>query len=537
MRQAIQAKLEQIIFEEVKLSGRLPLGEVVKYLDAEARKLDPEKRGLNFVISTAVTPRPALATLLRTAEPSQPTAVEQRLRRLQEQSDEQAERVMKAQAQVDRLRQKLNIPDTAAEGGQASTLGPETIRRLEGERINALAAHSQISSLLTNLLKLDRAQLRNALPTAWPDALLTELLSRLAQAEQELGTLLKSFAEDHPSVDRVKQLLKTLDAQIEQRVGGVLAGLTTKAESLKGELAARAKELDLANQRDIENAQRWAPYFLAKRDLEMQKQIRQTLMLRLAQEKIDAQLPKTAPPDLAAKTGLPEAPMTPEPVDLNAVTINLALPLRNVRLKDVLEVITKVADYPLQYAVNDYGVLFSTAAPGPAMVGPAGPEIAAPAPIQTRLFKLDTNSFWAGLEKQFGITLGEPSLEADFEVAKLEIKLRQAEFECDSAEKRFQTASISREDFNRIKANRDLLVLELKQAMAKKAVEDRAQRLHQAQSALFLWLTQLGANMEAPDKALFYNERTGTLTVRATVEELARVQAAVEQLGGKASRN
>jgi uncharacterized protein involved in exopolysaccharide biosynthesis len=228
MRQAVQAKLEQIIFEEVKLSGQLPLVEVVKYLDAEARKRDPEKRGLNFVISTTVEPRPALAVAPKTAEPSRLPAVEERLRRLQEQSNEQAERIMQVQAQVDQLRQKLNIPDTAAEGDQASTLGPETIRRLEGERINALAAHSQLSSLLTNLLKLDRAQLRNALPTAWPDALLTELLSRLAQAEQELGTQRTSYAEDHPSVDRVKQLLKTLDAQIEQRVGGILAGLTTK---------------------------------------------------------------------------------------------------------------------------------------------------------------------------------------------------------------------------------------------------------------------------------------------------------------------
>ncbi|HOW68813.1 MAG TPA: hypothetical protein PK256_26330, partial [Verrucomicrobiota bacterium] len=52
-RQKIQAKLEKIKLDDLKLDG-LPLSEVVKYLDTEARSRDPEGKGINFIINSAV---------------------------------------------------------------------------------------------------------------------------------------------------------------------------------------------------------------------------------------------------------------------------------------------------------------------------------------------------------------------------------------------------------------------------------------------------------------------------------------------------
>jgi len=45
-------------------------------------------------------------------------------------------------------------------------------------------------------------------------------------------------------------------------------------------------------------------------------------------------------------------------------------------------------------------------------------------------------------------------------------------------------------------------------------------------------LTQLGINMDVPGKAVFYNDLTGILMVRATFEDLEIVKAAIETLGG-----
>ena len=49
-RQRILAKLNSIYLDEV-LFDELPLVEVIKFLDEEVRKADPEKTGINFMIN------------------------------------------------------------------------------------------------------------------------------------------------------------------------------------------------------------------------------------------------------------------------------------------------------------------------------------------------------------------------------------------------------------------------------------------------------------------------------------------------------
>ena len=74
----------------------------------------------------------------------------------------------------------------------------------------------------------------------------------------------------------------------------------------------------------------------------------------------------------------------------------------------------------------------------------------------------------------------------------------------------------------------------LKEAMKGKSSGEPGEE-RQIQVALQRLLTQLGVNMDLPGKALFYNDLTGILMVRATTEDLAIVQGAVETLGGVAN--
>jgi hypothetical protein len=165
-------------------------------------------------------------------------------------------------------------------------------------------------------------------------------------------------------------------------------------------------------------------------------------------------------------TGLPAAMLAPEPVDVSSVNIKLNMPLHNVRMKDVLDAIVKVADKPIEYTLEDYAVVFSlrrdavTARPG-------APHF----PLSVRTFKVDTNTFVAGLESAFGIKVESAT-----------------------------PASIGA-------------------------------RSRKIQAALKELLTQLGISME-PNKAVFYNELTGVVMVRATVDDLEVVRAAIETLGG-----
>ena len=61
---------------------------------------------------------------------------------------------------------------------------------------------------------------------------------------------------------------------------------------------------------------------------------------------------------------LPAAPA--ERIDLSSVSIKIAPPLNDVRLLDVLDAVVKVADTPIKYAIEDYGVVISPRGAGPA---------------------------------------------------------------------------------------------------------------------------------------------------------------------------
>ena len=170
-------------------------------------------------------------------------------------------------------------------------------------------------------------------------------------------------------------------------------------------------------------------------------------------------------------TGQPIPLPPPEPLDMNGVIVRFNLPLRNMRLKDVLDAIVKVANKPIEYSVEDYGVVFS---PGPnPSVGPVPAPLQKPleaAPLQVRTFKVNTNTFLAGLKRAFG-TGSEPRENATPD----------------------QVRFVLRDVF-----------------------------------------TRLGIDMDVPGKTVFYNDLTGIVMVRATVDDLEIVKAAIETLGGSA---
>ncbi len=74
--------------------------------------------------------------------------------------------------------------------------------------------------------------------------------------------------------------------------------------------------------------------------------------------------PGTAPALGPDGSPLPAPPQ--EQVDMGAIAIKINPPLNDVRLVDVLDAVVKVADRPIKYSVEDYGVVFSLRGPEPA---------------------------------------------------------------------------------------------------------------------------------------------------------------------------
>lgn len=186
------------------------------------------------------------------------------------------------------------------------------------------------------------------------------------------------------------------------------------------------------------------------------------------------------PPSIDPLTGVP---LIEFPTDLNSVAIRILPPLKKVRLVDALDAITRVAEVPIKYTVEEYAVVWSVvhepAVPPPVLrIPPAAPVApvppAAPAPIapptasvelHTRMFKIDPYTFAAGLSE----TLGKKSSPTNA-------------------------------------------------ANARQVIEDTRTLLA---SAGVEW---------TPAKSIFYNDRQGTLMVRVALRELDLVEEVVQML-------
>lgn len=78
--------------------------------------------------------------------------------------------------------------------------------------------------------------------------------------------------------------------------------------------------------------------------------------------------------------------------DLDGVIIKLSPAVRDLTFSQLLEIITEVADKPIKYSIKDYAVVFTQKLPESA-------------PLVTKIFRVDPNTFIQGLESVSGFTI------------------------------------------------------------------------------------------------------------------------------------
>lgn len=210
--------------------------------------------------------------------------------------EEESLHVSDAESNVDYLRIKLNIPDAVAAGDMPTmTMSAETLRKIEGLRIEAQSDLARQQTLLERLKALDPDQLREAIPTAGiPDSELNSLTEALNLARQKQIMLVKDFGPEHSEVRIVNEQIADLKDRINARVGGILLGLDAKVASMQQSLTNLESEVEKAQKTDIEKAKEGRPYWEAKRHLEELQRFRTVLLMKIASEKTDLDLPKTS---------------------------------------------------------------------------------------------------------------------------------------------------------------------------------------------------------------------------------------------------
>jgi hypothetical protein len=281
-RQAIITKLELIRLDNVKYDG-LPLSEVVLQLRDEAKKRDPEKKGINFLINQNPDPGEAI-----------PAA--------------------------------------------APMLGPDgnPLPASPAEQVDMSAVFIKIQPPLYNLRLMDLL-----------DAVVMVADKPIKYSIEDYGVV---FSPRGSEPAKGENLANALPATGEGR-----QVISNKLELIRldnvkydglplSEVVLQLR--DEAKKRDPENK---GINFLMNQNL-------------------DPGEATPAPAVVLGPNGQPVPAPPTEQVDLSAISIKISPPLNDVRLVDVLDAVVKVADRPIKYSIEDYGVVFSPRGPGPAQM-------------------------------------------------------------------------------------------------------------------------------------------------------------------------
>ncbi len=215
------------------------------------------------------------------------------IKSLKDQMQEQDQKISVLQSNVDQLRVSLNIPDSAANVASASELMEAgRLRELSSLKVQKEAEYNQQVALLDKLKSMSRADLRKALPVAYTDGQLNELLSQYNLAQQNLIKLKIDLNPDNPKYKIAQESVDDLDKKIDDRVDGILLGLDAKVAFAKAYLDTLNHDFQVAEQRDIEMGAKSAPYFAAKQTLDLAKKLREALEMKAEQERTDVSLPR-----------------------------------------------------------------------------------------------------------------------------------------------------------------------------------------------------------------------------------------------------
>lgn len=211
---------------------------------------------------------------------------------LEKQYKERSAEVAAKEKVVDDLRKELKISDVGGAEYQM-VLEPEIVRNFERERMRAEQEYVQYKRLYEGLKEKTRSQLRQTIPTAYRDEALDRHMADLTKAEQQLVVMQKDYSDEHPEVVRLVALIAELNRQIEARIDGIMLGIETLVSARQAVAESMREKVEAAKKMDADNMEKYRPYFKAKRDLETEQKLRDSIFIRILQETVDLSIPKS----------------------------------------------------------------------------------------------------------------------------------------------------------------------------------------------------------------------------------------------------
>lgn len=217
------------------------------------------------------------------------------LRALRAAFEAQDRRVADAESALDSIRRELGISTIGGiERGRVSPLDKSELAQLEMKRINSRTRRIDAQARLEQLEQLEGRELMYAAAHIVGDPDLSKVRDRLVEHESHLSQLRESYGDRHPDVQRKQAAVRDLETRIDDILNGIKVALQTELRIAQTDYDSIEAELLQAREADIiDESERFLPFINAEREVSRQRQIRDALEMRLVQEEIEVDLPRT----------------------------------------------------------------------------------------------------------------------------------------------------------------------------------------------------------------------------------------------------
>ena len=243
------------------------------------------------------------------------------LETLNQQYADQETQIQMVQTNIERLRRELGIVDTANAQNFTPTLDNEQMQRYNDQMIEGERAYNEDRVRLEGLKQITNGGLRDVLPSVVSDGALSDLLSRLHEAQQKWVTLTNDYALGSLTITRVQSMIDELNHEIDDRVAGIMAGLETQVQSKKAALDGLKQAVADAKAKDQMQAAKNQPYYDEKLKKEQMLELHKLLYSKIEAEQLDLAIPKTSMVQITDTAEPGKTPVKPNK------TVNIALGL------------------------------------------------------------------------------------------------------------------------------------------------------------------------------------------------------------------
>ena len=231
---------------------------------------------------------------------------------LEDQFESEGAQIQAVQTNVDNLRKELSINDSDPNSmNPTPTLSQEQVRNYSNVRLEGETRYMKLEKQLTQLQALSPDKMRDVLPTLAPDPALSELLNKLHESEQTFVTLTNDYSPADLHITRIQSMIDELNHQIDARVAGIMAGLENQVQSEKAALDALTASVETAKDKDQTDFTKGQPYWLVKRELGEKIEFHRLLGVKIAQEKLDLEIPKTSIVEITGQAEPGDRPVKP----------------------------------------------------------------------------------------------------------------------------------------------------------------------------------------------------------------------------------